>query len=234
VFTNLDRTLVQAVLPPQLKLAQNSAAPSLHPVIYLYGRPTNTSWIVAGTPILIGPNYQELMLLVPFVHESTGNRWHTYVVRMYLDDWNAIWIGNVFFGYAKKWGTSNELGTQVTESDEDGIPKFHADIQPMGSWQSSAQAQTSIPNYPAIQTILAMPVVGLHSSGLLVCSYFEMNYTNATVASVQSTHEFLDPFVPQMAGWVGLGSVLSVANGAVAIRDLNWRIEQPPPPPCLF
>ncbi len=196
VFTNLDRPLVQAVLPPELKLAPNSAAPGLHPVIYLYGRPTDTKWIVADTPILIGPNYQELMLLVPFVQESTGSMWHNYVVRMYLDDANAIWIGNLFFAYAKEWGT--------------------------------------MPNYQAIQTILAMPIVGRRSSGQLVCSYFELNYANATVAPVQSSHEFLEPFVPGMSGWVGLGTVSSVVNGAVAVRDLNWRIKQPPARACRF
>jgi hypothetical protein len=234
VFTNLDRTLVQAILPPELKLAQNSRAPALHPVIYLYGRPTNTSWIVAETSLLVGPNYQELMLLVPFVQESTGTRWHNYVVRMYLDDANAIWIGNVFFAYAKMWGTSLESGTHVTEFDDVSTAKFHANIQPTGSWQPSAQAEASLPNYPAIQAILAMPVVGRRSSGQLVCSYFELDYTNAMVAPVQSTHEFLDPFVSGMSGWVGLGSLSSVTNGAVAVSNLNWRIQQPPPPPCQF
>jgi len=233
VFTNLDRPLVQAVLPPELKLAPNSAAPGLHPVIYLYGRPTDTKWIVADTPILIGPNYQELMLLVPFVQESTGSMWHNYVVRMYLDDANAIWIGNLFFAYAKEWGTSQESGTEVTEFAA-GSAKFHANIQPTGPWEPSAQAEATMPNYQAIQTILAMPIVGRRSSGQLVCSYFELNYANATVAPVQSSHEFLEPFVPGMSGWVGLGTVSSVVNGAVAVRDLNWRIKQPPARACRF
>jgi hypothetical protein len=237
VFTNLDRTLVQAILPPEFTLAQNSAAPALHPVIYLYGHPTNTSWIVGDTPIVIGPNYQELMLLIPFVQKSPGTRWHTYVVRMYLDDWNAIGIGNVFFAYAKRWGTSTEsvttTGIEVTEFAE-GQTKFHAMLQTTGSWQSDAHAEAAIPNYAAIKTILTMPVVGRHSSGQLVCSYFELTYTNATVAPAQSTHEFRAPFVDGMSGWVALGSLLSVANGAVMVRNVNWRIALPPPPPCLF
>jgi hypothetical protein len=234
VFTNLDRTLVEAILPLELKLAQNSIAPTLHPVIYLYGHPTNTSWIVAGTPIIVGPNYQELMLLVPFVQEQTGGRWHNYVIRMYLDDLNAIWIGNVFFAYAKEWGTSQESGTQVNEFDQAGTAKFQANIQLAGAWQSNAQAEVSVPNYPAIKTILTMPVVGRRSSGELVCSYFELNYAGATVAPAQSTHKFLDPFVAGMSGWVAIGSLSSVANGAVAVRGVNWRIEQPPAPACQF
>ena len=233
VFTNLDRSLVQAILPPPLKLATNSAAPGLHPVAYLYGRPTNTHWIVSNTPILIGPNYQELMLLVPFVQTTAGTRWHNDVARMYLDDWNAIAIGNLFFGYAKEWGTSQESGTEVTELAA-ATPYFHTNIQTTGSWEPSAQAEQDIPNYRAIQTILAMPMVGRDSSGALICSYFELNYGSAMVRPAQSTHEFLQPFTTGMAGWVTLGSLSSVVNGAVAIRDLNWRIRQPPPPACRF
>lgn len=234
VFTNLDRALAEAIIPADLKLAPNSVSPTLHPVIYLYGRPTNTSWIVAGTPIIIGPNYQELMLVIPFVQERNGTHWHNYVVRMYLDDWNAIWIGNIFFGYAKLWGTSQESGADVTEFDQGGTAKFHATIQATGPWQPSAQAEASLPNYAAIQSIFAMPIVGLSPTGQLVCSYFELNYTNTTVAPVQSTHEFLSPFVPGMSAWVALGTLSSVANGAIAVRNVNWRIEQPPAPPCNF
>lgn len=233
VFMNLDRALVEAALPPDLRLAANSAAPGLHPVIYLYGRPTNTRWIIADTPIAIGPNYQELMLLVPFVQTTTGTKWHNYVVRMYLDDLAAIAIGNLFFAYAKEWGISLEWGTEVSEYSA-GLPYFHADIQATGPWEPSAQAEGTQPNYRAIQTILNMPVVGRNAAGNLVCSYFELTYDDATVAAVQSLHEFLQPFKPGMGGWVALGTLPSVPNGAIAVRDLNWRIRQPPPPPCRF
>ena len=235
VFTNLDRTLVEAVLPADLKLAQNSVSPALHPVMYLYGRPSNTSWIVAGTPILIGPNYQELMLVIPFVQERNGTHWHNYVVRMYLDDWNAIVIGNVFFGYAKLWGTSQESGADVTEFDQGGTSKFHATILATGPWQPERASRN-------VAAELRRDTVDSRDAhrrlelvtGQLVCSYFELDYTNATVAPVQSTHEFVSPFVPGMAGWVALGTLSSVANGAVAVRNVNWRIEQPPAPPCNF
>ena len=238
VFTNLDRTLVESVLPPELKLAQNSASPGLHPVIFLYGHPENSSWFIASTPIIPGPNYQELMLLVPFVLEKTGTRWHTFVVRMYLDDATAIWIGNTFFGYAKEPGTSQESGSEltgieVTERDAGGTAKFHAVTEATGPARPDAQA-TTIPNYGAIKTILAMPVVGKHAVLGLVCSYFELNFATATVAPVSSLHEFLSPFVPPMAGWSSLGTLSSVPDGAVGVQNVDWRIEQPPAPPCQF
>ena len=233
VFTNLERTIVQTIVPQGLKLAANTVASTQHPVIFLYGRPHNTSWMVAGTPVIVGPNYQELMLLVPFVQETSGTRWHTHVVRMYLDDLNAIWIGNVFFAYGKEWGTSVESGTQVSEF-AGGVQKFYANITPNGPGRTDAQAEASMPNYAAIKSIFDMPVVGRRADGTLVCSYFELNFTSATITPVQSTHQFLDPFVPPMVNWSGLGSLSSVPDGAIAVQNVNWRIKQPPPAPCKF
>jgi hypothetical protein len=233
VFTNLDRDIVQGALPPHLQLAENTLIPHMHPVIFLFGHPMNTHWVVADTPMLVGSDYQELMLLIPFVHSTTGTKWHTYVARMYLDDVTAIAIGNLFFGYAKAPGTAWESGTQVTEFFA-GFPYFHANIQPIGPWTSSTQAETTFPNYKAIQTILDMPIVGRTPGGILICSYFELHYQNATVAPVESRHEFLQPFRPGMSAWVALGTLESVPGGALAIRNLTWRIRQPPPPPCHF
>src|SRR5262249_24117828 len=133
VFTNLDRSLVRGVLPSGLQLASNSAAPGVHPVIFLYGHQTNTCWFIGNTTIRNGPDYQELTLLVPFVRIGAGMNWHNYVVRMYLNDWFAIDIGNQWFAYAKEYGTSQESGTDVWELVAN-VPYFHANIPTTGSW----------------------------------------------------------------------------------------------------
>ena len=80
VCTNLERELVNAILPPdsELELARNSVAPDLHPVISLYGHPEQTSWIVDDQEQLHGADYCELMLLVPFVQNGQARPWHTY------------------------------------------------------------------------------------------------------------------------------------------------------------
>ena len=231
VFTNLEREVVQAALPPGLRLAQNSAAPASHPIICLYGHPTNTQWTIENTPILIGEDYQELMLLVPFVQIDAGRNWHNYVVRMYLDDWNAIYIGNLFFAYAKEWGTSLESGNEIVES-VGSIRYFRADIRRTGAWETSVNAERTLQHYKTIQSILDMPIVGRGPFGNMICSYFELNYQDALVAPADSHHAFLQPFKPGMESWVALGDLSSVPEGAIAIRDLNWRIKQPPPPAC--
>lgn len=232
IFTNISRTLVAAALPPNLLLAPNSAAPDLHPVIFLFGHQRNTKWIVAGTRIPIGDDYTEMMVLIPFVQKDAGGNMHTYAARMYLDDLEAILLGNLHFFYAKKWGTVDELGLAFTQFHNE-TPYFEAGIQ-VGEWHTSEQAESELPNYVAIREIFEMPIVG--SSGLLglKCSYFEFHYENAMVAAVQSQHRFLQPFRESMAAWVGLGALSSVRDGAVAIQGLTWRIAAPPTPPCQF
>ena len=235
VFTNLSRKLVEKVLPTDdsLMLATNTVAPDMHPVIYLYGNLENTRWEIDGKVILEGADYHEMMLLVPFVRKRDGTLWHTYVVRMYLDDQIAIDIGNTHYAYAKVWGDLRRLFAHVNVSDSAGTPKFHAYIPSPASWLPSAKAETDLPNYRAIQTILTMPIIGWDGPGKLLCSYFELSYEKALVAASSSTHEFLSPFVPGMADWVRLGSLSSVVDGAFKVRVVDWRLEHPRPE-CRF
>jgi hypothetical protein len=241
VVTNLARGLVKAILPSgsELSLAKNRSAPDLHPVMYLCGHQERTRWIINNETLMTGESYKELMLLVPFVQKGDGPFWHNYVVRMYLNHGIAIRIGNDHFGYAKEFGTLCERDidphrSEVKVSDRRKTLKFRARSTFTGSWRRSANARAELPHYPSIMTILAMPVVGLHHSGRLICSYFELDDRCAWVAPIESTHEFVDPFVPAMSSWMGIGPLSNVVNGAVAVRGLQWRIDHPPPADCRF
>src|SRR5713226_9777270 len=54
VFTNLDRELVRQIVPPTLELAENRVSPGVHPIMYIYGFPEDTSWIIDGETYLEG------------------------------------------------------------------------------------------------------------------------------------------------------------------------------------
>jgi len=242
VFTNLDRELVRQIVPPTLELAENRVSPGVHPIMYIYGFPEDTSWIIDGETYLEGTNYEETMLLVPFVHGPDGSLWHTHVVRMYLTNAVAIWIGNEYFAYAKRPGKfqstdiDRTTAFQMAAYDNNNTKKFRTEIAFTGGWRPSADAETSIPNYRAIQTMLAMPLVGQRSCcRALVCSYFEMDYTKTIVAPVTSFHEFVHPFVPEMStSWMNQGRLSSVVNGAVAVERLEWLIDEHPLNACYF
>jgi hypothetical protein len=245
VFTNLAKKHVVSVLPPDiLELAPSDS--DVHPVLCMIGHLRNTSWVINDRPVFTGDNYDEMILLVPFVvRKRGGTLWHNYVVRMYLDHTTAIWIGNEYYAYNKTWGIFDwDQSPRVFASTRDGTRKFEAKLEiPDGfAWEPSKDAEASLPNYKEIKAILSMPMLGATSntassatsSGQPLCSYFELDYTWAQVVPITSTHKFVSEFVPGMKDWVALGSLSSVENGAVRVRSLEWRLQQPPLPGCQF
>ena len=237
VFTNIARNIVEGVLPKDLRLAENrSPTPGLHPVVYLYGHQAKTTYVVKGQEIQIDTPYQELILLIPFVQLVDHEKWHNYVVRMYLNNRVARDIGNAYYGYAKRKATFEENFTEFTVLvGGRPAPAFQATVETLGPWQTSKDAEGTLPHYRDIQTIFEMPVVGMHEvSGNPVCSYFEWKYDATEVAPVRSQHRFLRPFTRDMESWPTLGSLISVADGAIAIQKLQWRLKFPPDYSCEF
>lgn len=226
VFTNLPRETVEASLPQGLRLAKNtSETPELHPFVYLYGHQTDTKWVINGRKMPVGRDYQELILLIPFVQLVGHAKWHNYVACIYLNDRAARDIGNKFFGYAKHDATFDETDTGFIVF-VDSRPTFHATIETVGPWRTSKDAEGTLANYLDIQTIFEMPVLGMKEERKklrFICSYFEWRYDSVEVAPVLSKHELLLS-----------GSLTSVPEGAIAIRNLQWRIDHPPPPRCEF
>ena len=225
LFTNMPRKHVQGVLAQDLCLATNkSKTPELHPVVYLYGHQTNTQWIIRGRTLPVGKDYQELILLIPFVQRNKSDKWHNYVVIIYLNDKAAQKLGNTYYGYAKHKARFEETTTDFTVLVH-GRPTFHSTTKTLGPWQPSRAAELTLPNYKNIQTIFEMPVLGVKQGRKKLtfsCSYFEWEYSSVEVAPIQSQHRFLhgDTFT-------------SEKDCAIAIRNLRWRITFPPPK-CQF
>jgi hypothetical protein len=215
---------VGAVLPQDLRLAANhSSTPTVHPVVYLYGKQINTKWVIMGETWSVGEDYQELILLIPFVQRHDSNRWHNFVVIIYLNDRPALEIGNRKYGYAKHMANFRETDPEVTVS-MDGRQTFHAKIDELdSSWRTSKEAEHTLPNYKDVQTIFQMPVLGMEDeSPNFICSYFEWDYDDARIMPIRSRHQFFfsEPLT-------------SVQHGAFAIRNLKWRLKYPPPE-CEF
>lgn len=236
VFLNLPRKSVQDVLnaapSTSLHLAANhSATPNLHPVILMIGRQTNTAFVEPpGWTVPVGNDYNELILLIPFVQQgSSGTRWHNYVVHIYLDDFWAMWVGNQYYGLHKEQAvlTDNPPDYDVyRETDH----VFHATFTALGALTSNSMAAT-LPNFQAAKEILSMPVLGTITSfpgNPYVCCYFEMDYSSGDVQPISSQVEFLEEFEPGMSAWKTANAIPSVADGAFEIRNVRWRMAFPP------
>jgi hypothetical protein len=233
----LDSRLVAAVLPAGLELATPLTATTQHPVILLVGNQRDPRELRGGVtyPIPLANDYREAMLLVPFVVRTSANqRWHTYVVRMYLDDYGPIVIGNTIFGYEKEHATLTEsgafpnVGTDVRDAQSRIGLVFHSDVRVTGAWQASASA-TGVPRWADLRTIFEMPIVGTLPRVGFVCSYWEWYFASTEVAPATSSFRFVQPFRPAMSDWVALGTLTNAPDGALAMRGLRWRLAMWPP-----
>lgn len=231
VFTNLSRTVVEGVLGENLRLAENiSNSKDRHPVVLMFGHQTDTAWVSpVGGVWPIGEDYQELIVMIPFVQIGDNLEWHNYVVRMYLDDVWAVFGGNLWFGYRKVLAQLTEtvardsLDVNVFSNDV-----FVANLSDFGPWLTDDDAEDTLRNYRQVKEILGMPVLGTNTTvgNVYVCSYFELSFGSAQVRTFTSRHAFQPGFVG-IDDWVALGEVTNVADGAFDVEGLIWRLGFP-------
>jgi Acetoacetate decarboxylase (ADC) len=239
VVTLIDRALVAAVLPASLRPAHTiPSGETLHPVIFMLGQQANLRVLIAGNDFPApDPPYTELILLVPFVvHVPGGDKWHSFAVRMYLDDQGAVRAGNNVYAYAKRLA-GFETTSGSTSVLYAGAELFEAAVMRAGPWIDASLATATLPGFWLLQQILEMPIVG-HDQRGDVCSYFEWEYSQAEVAPASSTHRFLQPFRPEMGGWP-TGPLINAPDGAFKLRGIRWRLSYepthvPPTPLCRF
>ena len=225
----MDASDVEQVLPVGLRLAGQASGSTKHPVIYLTGLQGDPLGLAAGKtyPIIGAKPYEEVIFLVPFVVRTTGTeKWHTFVMRMFLTDAGAVVIGNGVYGYAKKHAKVELTGTPPALSTRASahllaIPYFASNATASGAWQPAGSA--ALPRWSDLREIMEMPVVGVVGPKL-VCSYFEWDYGKAEVAAATSMHRYRTPFVGGMADWVAMGPQPSAPGGTVAVRKLRWRL----------
>jgi hypothetical protein len=244
--TLLDRAIVEQVLPNTFTLALRTDAATMHPVIHLIGHQRDLFFLEFGVPVPApDPGYAEMSLLVPFVVLSqnaslSSAKWHSFVVRMYLNDLGALSAGNSYYAYRKEIAAMQEsLAPKIINWAVSPQPQgdvFNSTVTRTGGWSSLGNA--SISGLADVQTLFAMPLVGADvdangNATRVICSYWEWDYTNAEVAQATSDHKFLQQFCSGMSGWVGQPN--GPSGEAIEIRGLRWRLASPPfLPDCQF
>ena len=219
LFANLGRDVVEEVLPEGLRLAQNTKEPRLHPIALILAHHADCWWDLPSRRPEQLLDYHELILLIPFVQCEPDDRWHNYVVRMYLDNDFAICIGNTVYGYAKERGT-------VVRTDIGANRKF--EVHRPAIWFScdvTTGAAGSPAHYAAMREIMRMPILGRMDNGTIVRSYWRWGDA-ATTVRVTARARFIQKFVPKMVHWVG--DIPSVDEGAVRMEGLRWSMAFPP------
>jgi hypothetical protein len=240
--TVLDSALVSNVLPVGFSLASRTDGFAGHPIIVMVGHQTDCTVLVNSVQSSANqPDYQEVILLIPFVITNSGTKMHNFVVRMYLDSLSPTFAGAAY-NYAKEpanlveSGPPNDLTTTVTQTFLFPLTYFNTTVQLTGPWVSSSSAIPTVPRWPDLQKIFEMPMLGVSETFPYskICTYWEWDFTNTEVAPALSQYQFLRSFRNGMDPWVQLGVLHGAPDGCVAIRNLRWRIALLPLPQCTF
>jgi hypothetical protein len=232
-FFDLPRSQVKALLPSGLWLAEGRAGSlKFHPVLMMFGQQAQTGAFDnrGGTFFPYGPDYQEVILLVPFVVGpgfSDPRRWYNFALHMFLDNPQAVWGGNTYYGYSKEFSSLDVfLGSPGSAQVFRGAsPLLHADFIRTGP--DYRGEQTPISQFDDFLQILNFPVVGQLENGAFICSHPALRFGQASSATAD-IHVHFDSSISDRADWRGLGNLRSVPGGALLIQNVIWQIEYPP------
>lgn len=247
-LTNLDRSMVEALLPSGFVLAANKSfsLQTKHPVLMLWGDQTDGATflgsVVTPAPALDRGHYSEVIFAIPYVQRSGQSGWHTYIVRMYLDNAQAV-AGGALYGYNKQMGCLDWRGSivkawqapVVCPNPNPFLPRslLRGDFRYSGTWYDGPNAYSQIANLSDMVGMVNTRILGRSDLGQSICSFFEWNLDEARVAEATTTYRFEAPFRSDMGAWPGLGDLQNVADGAVAVRGVRWRLG-PSPVACGF
>jgi len=242
--TLLDRELVQAVLPPQARLAApKTPSWTRHPVLCLMGRQNDPCALVGGQvqTIPTARPYNELILLIPYTVHVGLERWHSFAARMYLDDIAATAIGDLAYAYSKLLGEFDltgssaqviSLGRTVYEIENDDGDDDGSGAAPV--WMADAQARQQLPGYEAARQVMDMPIIGYSGLYGYVRSFFEWDRSQAEVAATRCVFRFNQACRPGMQPWVALGFLETAPHAAFRVRKVRWRLSTKFPDQTLW
>jgi hypothetical protein len=240
VFANLPSGVVDDVLPADLQLAPNVGdMPGQHPIVLVFGAQTElrSSAPLITTEAQYG-DYRELMLLIPFVRKVGETKWHTWVVRMYLDWQVGVDGGNLLYGYRKDLAVLARDTPHPAPPDfvfkvsQLGVARFNAPVTFGGPLLDNATADTSLPNYRAMKAIFEMPILGAWPPptgypSTYICSYFVFDWSAAFARKSSSRFQFVSEFAPNMSQWVSRGAISNLTDGEFGVTGLVWELTMP-------
>jgi len=185
----LPNASVQALLPQGLELVDGYGPSGYHAVTLMFGEQGN---VHANSGILYTPIskfYLEFTIAVAGVQLSssvtgTGKPAgpFTHLVKLYLDDWGAIWVGRWPFGYNKFYGdTTTDRLSYTTLDAQTGETVVSATIANKSIWNQPTFYQNLTNLIAGFPTVY----VAKRADGRWVCSQIIFSVDKAEFSPVQ-------------------------------------------------
>jgi hypothetical protein len=208
----VDRRTLQSRLPPSISLPQGDADEC--PCLLVFGEQADGKTFFGGLTVPWGLRYHELMLAIPFARCDRG-RDHLFVSGTVCDFWPAVWNGNTFYGFSKRFAPMSWDGTQFFVKDDDGGVAFCGALE-------VADRTSGKEVFAWIQSAAALPVLGVRGDGVVIRTRFEWDFGAATV----------EPAALHLTVGKGFDELLLLnrpfrEDGVYRVAGMQWRLGWP-------
>jgi hypothetical protein len=210
---DLARSVIASYLPDRVALPPEQSA--THPCLLAFGEQSAGTTFFGGFSVPWGIRYHELMVAVPFVTWMGAAGLHLFVTGMACDFWPAVWNGNVYYGFKKRFARMAWSGDRFTVGGEAGQSGFDAVLH---------SRPDAPPAVHRIRAAVALPVLGCRMDGVFVRSRFDWDFRASVVegASLEIPEGQRLPELPAMAP--------AARNvDACRVRGMIWRLGWPGP-----
>jgi hypothetical protein len=222
VFCNRPTRHLTRLLPPDLALARNTSTdPDLHPLVFIFGRLSDGATIFGGITFPMGIRYDEFAVAIPFVKHRLANHVHTFVPRMYSSFFPAMWAGNAHYGLSKGMASLRREGSLIVMTTPEGELLFHAVVEAADRWLAGSSCD--LPNFAAVQAVLAQPVLGRKRDGAYVESHFGWDFSGARVRCARAAVSVDAP----IAEGLTIDWYEGLRSATFEVRGLMWRLSWP-------
>ena len=198
-------------LPPSVGLPENDS--TTYPCIVAFGEVTDGTTFLGGLPMPWGLRYHELMVAIPFVLWDRAPGEHLFIPGMVCDFRPAIWIGNNYYGFRKRFAHMSWDGGRFSVSEENHQPSFSA---------ACSRAQAPAGDSGWIRSAAALSVLGCRQDGPFVRSRFDWDFRQAEVEAASITLASGQQFRELPAG-----EHFACADDAYRVRGMRWRLSWP-------
>jgi len=203
-------------IPPGAVLAANDG--HQHACLIAFGEQAEGMTFFGGWPMPWGIRYHELLVGIPLQACGPLRGPQLFVAGMTCDFWPAVWNGNFYYGFRKRFAPMTWGDSQFAVMDDDGAPAFLADVAGRRDGGDDLLAW--------VQGIVALPVLGKRDDGVLVQSRFDWDFTAATIDGGALTLDVRPGFDELPASASGSRRRL---DAAIRVDRMRWSLSWPTP-----
>lgn len=218
VFSAIDNSLLQPLLPQGVELAPQAYAPAgKHPVYWTFNfHQQNVTTPVPGLRL----NYNEFAFVIPCVRLSGGKALYAYPVVLYLNSWLGVLGGRILWGLNKKHNACS-----ISEGGES--ESFQAEGRLTGIFQRDGGPQPAswFSDFLKVKPMLNQPLLTVGADGPQKAAFI-LDFDNAAIQPLKgeiATQQFL----PGLSGTVFPFQSLGETTLGGFSFSVPWKLQRP-------